>query len=175
VIVSPYSRPGVYHQQTTNVGILSFMQALWGMPPLTPLNARQDDLLDAFDFRQAPQPAPDLPVAPADTIGFHNSGGILTDISAPGPGKSLTINLEAETGGLSLDSSVNGPVTLTLTPPPGVSAPASFPATETLAGGQVTFNVHFPVAGYYRIEADGPNGSKGWVTVDVGVTPATAP
>ena len=33
----------------------------------------------------------------------------------------------------------------------------------------------FPTAGYYRITASGPNGSKGWVTVDVGVTPSTAP
>jgi phospholipase C len=53
--------------------------------------------------------------------------------------------------------------------------PSSFPATETLASGQATFNVSFPTAGYYRIEASGPNGSKGWVTVDVGVTPDTAP
>ena len=175
VIISPYSRHGVYHQQTTNVGILSFMQTLWGMPPLTSLNARQDNLMDAFDFHQNPLPAPSVPAAPADTIAFHGSGGILTDISAPSPGHSLTVNLEAETGGLSLDSSVNGPVALTLTPPPGVSVPSSFPSTQTLASGQVTFNVTFPVAGYYRIEASGPNGSKGWVTVDVGVTPATAP
>jgi phospholipase C len=175
VIISPYSRRGVYHQQTTNVGILSFMQTLWGMPPLTSLNARQDNLMSAFDFRQNPLPAPSVPVAPADTIGFHGSGGILTDINAPSPGHSLTINLEAETGGLSLDSSVNGPVTLKLTPPPGIPVPSSFPATETLSSGQVTFNVTFPTAGYYRIEASGPGGSKGWVTVDVGVTPATAP
>jgi len=35
--------------------------------------------------------------------------------------------------------------------------------------------VSFPAAGYYRIAASGPGGSKGWVTVDVGVTPDTAP
>ena len=88
---------------------------------------------------------------------------------------SLTINLEAETGGLSLDSTVNGPVTLTLTPPPGVQAPSSFPATETLVNGQVTFSVKFPAAGYWRIKAQGPNGSLGWVTADVNVNPNTAP
>ncbi|HZR53970.1 MAG TPA: alkaline phosphatase family protein [Streptosporangiaceae bacterium] len=175
VIISPYSRRGVYHRQTTNVGILSFMQKLWGMPPLTALNARQDDLMGAFDFRQRPLPAPSVPVAPGDTIGFHGSGGILTDIGAPAPGRSLTINLEAETGGLSLDKSANGPVTLTLTPPPGVPVPSSFPASQTLLSGQATFYVSFPAAGYYRIAAAGPGGSKGWVTVDVGVTPATAP
>jgi phospholipase C len=175
VIISPYARQGVYHQQTTNVSILSFMQRLWRLPPLTRLNARQNDLMSAFDFGQVPLPAPAVPVAPTDTIGFHGPGGILTDISAPRPGGSLSINLEAETGGLSLDPGVNGPVSLTVTPPPGVGVPAGFPSSVTLTGGQVTFSAVFPTAGYYRIAAAGPDGSVGWVTVDVGVTPATAP
>jgi hypothetical protein len=66
-------------------------------------------------------------------------------------------------------------VTLTLTPPPGVTAPSSFPATETLVNGQVTFSAKFPAAGYWRIAAHGPNGSLGNVTVDVSVNPNTAP
>ena len=131
--------------------------------------------MSAFDFRQPPLAAPTLPVAPTDTIGFHGTGGILTDIGTPGVNGSLTINLEAETGGLSLDPAVNGPVTLTLTPPPGVQAPSSFPASATLAGGQATFSVKFPAAGYWRIAAHGPDGSLGWVTVDVSVNPDTAP
>jgi hypothetical protein len=49
---------------------------------------------------------PNVPVAPADTIGFHGSGGILTDVGSVGPGRSVTISLEAETGGLVLDSAV---------------------------------------------------------------------
>jgi phospholipase C len=175
IIVSPYARRGVFHQQTTNVSILSFMQHLWGMAPLTKLNARQNDLMSAFSFRQAPLPAPAPPVAPADTIAFHGTGGILTDIGAPKPGRPLTINLEAETGGLSLDSSASGPVNLTVTPPSGVAVPAGFPSSVTLAGGQANFTVKFPAAGYYRIAATGPGGSQGWVTVDVGVTPSTAP
>ncbi|HLH84652.1 MAG TPA: alkaline phosphatase family protein [Trebonia sp.] len=175
IIISPYARKGVFHSQTTNVSILSFMQKLWGLPPLTALNARQNDLMAAFDFRQAPLAAPSVPVAPADTIGFHGSGGILTDIGTPSPGSSLTINLEAETGGLSLDSAVSGPVQLALTPPPGVPAPSSFPASATLVNGQADITVKFAAAGYYRIEARGPDGSVGWVTVDVGVNPNTAP
>jgi phospholipase C len=175
IIVSPYARPGVYHQQTTNVSILSFMQHLWGLPPLTKLNARQNDLMSAFNFRQKPLPAPNVPVAPADTIAFHGPGGILTDIANPNPGSSLTVNLEAETGGLSLDSGVNGPVTMTVTPPARVATPPGFPGSVTLASGQANFTVKFPTAGYYRIAASGPNGSQGWVTVDVGVNPNTAP
>lgn len=175
IIISPYARKGVYHQQTTNVSILKFMQTLWNLPPLTPLNAGQNTLMSAFNFAQAPLAPPQPPAAPADTIGFHGSGGILTDIATPGVNSSLTINLEAETGGLSLDPAVNGPVTLTLTPPPGVQVPSSFPATETLVDGQVTFSVKFPASGYWRIKAQGPNGSLGWVTADVSVNPNTAP
>jgi hypothetical protein len=36
-------------------------------------------------------------------------------------------------------------------------------------------SVKFATAGYYRIKATGPDGSVGWVTVDVGVNPNTAP
>jgi phospholipase C len=175
IIISPYARKGVFHQQTTNVSILKFMQTLWALPPLTPLDAQQNTLMSAFDFTRAPLAPPAPPDAPADTIGFHGSGGILTDIGTPGVNSSLTINLEAETGGLSLDSTVNGPVALTLTPPPGVQVPSSFPATETLVNGQVTFSVKFPASGYWRIKAQGPSGSLGWVTADVSVSPNTAP
>src|SRR5580700_2825289 len=59
--------------------------------------------------------------------------------------------------------------------PPGVTAPSSFPASASLSGGQANITVSFPSAGYWRIGASGPGGSKGWVTVDVGVTPDTAP
>jgi len=40
-----------------------------------------------------------------------------------------------------------------------------------MTGGQVSFKTSFAKTGYYRIEATGPNGSDGWTTVDVGVTP----
>jgi phospholipase C len=175
IIISPYARRGVYSQQTTNVSVLSFMQKLWGLPALTPLNARQNNLFSAFNFSQVPLAAPSVPVAPADTVGFHGTGGILTDIGVTSPGRSLTINLEAETGGLVLDPTVTGSVALTLTPPPGVAVPSSFPASVSLSGGRAEITVSFPSAGYWRIAASGPGGSQGWVTVDVGVTPDTAP
>jgi phospholipase C len=174
IIISPYARRGVFHQQTTNVSILSFMQHLWGLPPLTPLNARQNDLMGAFDFSQAPLPAPAVPAAPTDTLAFHGAT-ILNDIGTPSPGSSLAINLLAESGGLTQDISLNGPVQLTVTPPPGVAAPPNFPSSVTMTGGEASFTVKFPTAGYYRLAATGPGGSQGWVTVDVGVTPDTAP
>ena len=175
VIISPYVRRGVFSSQTTNVSVLSFLQKLWGLPALTTLNARQNDLFSAFDFGQRPLPPPSVPVAPADTIGFHARGGILTDIGPLRAGGSVTVNLEAETGGLTLDSAADGTVNLTLTPPAGVAVPASFPHAAALTGGQADITVPFPAAGYYRIAAAGPGGSKGWLTLDVGVTPDTAP
>jgi len=76
---------------------------------------------------------------------------------------------------LTLDSTVNGTVNLTVTPPAGVSVPSSIPTSVTLTGGLGSFTVKFPTAGFYRIEASGPDGSVGWVTVDVGVNDNTAP
>ncbi|MGH3151311.1 MAG: alkaline phosphatase family protein [Streptosporangiaceae bacterium] len=174
IIISPYARRGVFSQQTTNVSILSFLQKLWGMPALTPFNASQDDLFSAFDFSQPPLAAPVVPVAPADTIAFHGAGGLLTDLGPAHSGQPVTIDLAAETGGLVVDASAHGTVGLTLTPSAGVKVP-SFPASAVLRNGQNTITVTFPSTGYYRIAASGPGGSRGWVTVDVGVTPDTAP
>ena len=56
-----------------------------------------------------------------------------------------------------------------------MTAPTGNPSSVTLSGGQANFTLTFPTAGYYRVAATGPNGDKGWVTVDVGTTPATAP
>ncbi|WP_203919113.1 phospholipase C [Rugosimonospora africana] len=174
-IISPYARPGVYHQQTTNVSILSFMQKLWKMHPLTPLNKQQNDLTSAFNFGQTPLPAPDMPVAPPDALAFHKPGNILSNIDEPAKGKPVSIGLMAETPGLSLDSAANGPIALSYTPPPGVTAPAGNPTTVMMTGGQANFTLTFPTVGYYRVAATGPNGSLGWATIDVGTTPATAP
>jgi hypothetical protein len=146
------------------MSVLSFMQHLWNLPPLTALNATQNDLLSAFDFRQPALPAPRPPVAPADTIGFHGKTDLL-EVHAPRAGHWLTIHLEAESGGLTLDRALSGPVSLTLTPPAGVTA--SFPASVTLAGGRASLRVKFGVPGYYRIAAAGPGGSLGWTTVVV--------
>jgi phospholipase C len=164
VIVSPWARCGSYWPRSTSMSVLSFMQHLWNLPPLTSLNARQNDLLAAFDFHQRALPPPRLPVAPADTIGFHGRSDLL-EVKSPRAAHWLRINLEAETGGLVLDRALSGPVRLTLVPPAGVRA--AFPAAAVLAGGRASLRVRFPVAGYYRIRADGPHGSLGWTTVFV--------
>src|SRR5260370_30334816 len=50
IIISPYARHGVYHQQSTNVSVLSVMQQLSGLPALTPLNPPQDHPLSPCNF-----------------------------------------------------------------------------------------------------------------------------
>jgi phospholipase C len=174
VIVSPYVRPGVFHEQTTNMSILSFMQKQWGLPPLNRLNAEQNDLSDAFDFRQAPLPAPRPPVAPADTLAFRG-GRADSHAPDPAPGSPAAFRLEAVGGGLLLDAAADGPVTLTVTPPKGAPVPADLPGTVRLSGGRASFTATFAAPGYYRIEARGPDGSVGWQTVDVGVDADTVP
>ena len=141
-------------------------------PPLTSLNATnaaQNDLMGAFDFRRKPLPSPNLPEAPADTVAFDDSA------YSPNPGATLTVNLQVNTPALTLDSSASGPVSLKLIPPAGVSAPSGFPATVTVSGGKASFTTSLPKAGHYRIEANGPDGSLGFTTVDVGVNPDTLP
>jgi phospholipase C len=174
-IISPYARPGVYHEQTTNVSILSFMEKVWRLAPLTPLNKSQNDLMSAFDFRRAPLPAPIMPVDPRHTLAFHGLGGVLTNIDEPDAGQPVSISLWAESPGLTLDTGVSGMVQLSVTAPAGVAVPAGIPASVTLTGGEANFTLTFLTVGYYRVAATGPDGSVGWATVDVGTTSATAP
>jgi phospholipase C len=166
VIVSPWARRGAYTRRTTNISILSFMQHLWRMAPLNALNAQQNDLAGAFDFRQRPLPRPRLPVAPSATIGFHGAS-LASEVRIVHPHYWLRIYLDAETTGLSLSAGLSGPLSLSLHTPKGVAQPASFPARTQLTGGRAMIRVRFTKAGYYRIAAAGPDGSVGWTTIVV--------
>jgi phospholipase C len=166
VIVSPWVRHGVFRRRTTNVSILSFMQHLWGMPPLTRLNAQQNDLVGAFDFRQRALPRPRPPVAPSSTIGFHGRS-IASEVRTIHAKRWLRVYLDAETGGLSLSAAISGPLTLTVLPPQGVKLPAALTRQTALVAGRAMVRMRFPAPGYYRMEASGPDGSQGWSTIVV--------
>lgn len=166
VIVSPYARRGVYHEQTTDTSILSFVQALWHLKPLNSFNAEQNNLLSAFNFNQHPLPAPHLPQAPARTLAITSS----TDNARPG--SAFTVTLQATSAGFDPEST-RGPVSLTLLPPQGVPVPADFPSAVRLSAGRASFTLTLPAAGYYRIKATGPGSSLGWETIGVGVGPNT--
>jgi phospholipase C len=166
VIVSPWARPGVFRHRSTNISILSFMQHLWHLPPLTGLNARQNDLAGAFDFRQRPLPRPRPPVAPSSTIGFHGRS-LASEVRIVHPNRWLRIYLDAETEGLSLSAAISGPLTLTVLPPKGVKFPAALTKQTALVAGRAMVRMRFPAPGYYRMEASGPDGTVGWATIVV--------
>jgi phospholipase C len=61
IVISPYAKPGVYHEVAEQASIPRFIERVFGAPPLSSLDpAAQDgqanDLMDAFDFTQAPLP-----------------------------------------------------------------------------------------------------------------------
>jgi hypothetical protein len=85
------------------------------------------------------------------------------------------VNLQANSNALTRDWAASGEVSLTVIPPPGVRVPRRFPSAVRMTRGAVSFRTSFKTSGYYRIEATGPHHSKGWTTVDVNVSPSTAP
>jgi hypothetical protein len=141
------------------------MQHLWRMPALTLLNARQNDLAAAFRLRQDPLPRPLPPVAPRVTIGFHGRS-LISQPRAAYPRQPLRLYLDAENRGLGLDPAAHGRLTLTVTPPAGVTF-RRFPHLTALVRGRAMVKMRFPTPGYYRIRANGPRGSVGWTTVVV--------
>ena len=64
LIVSPYAIRGVYHQQSSFDSLLAFIEANWGLAPLTKRDAEANDLMTAFNFAQAPRAAPVIAFAP---------------------------------------------------------------------------------------------------------------
>jgi phospholipase C len=165
VIVSPWVRRGAFRSVTTNISVLSFLQRLWRMPPLTALNAGQNNLFSAFDFRRRPLARPRLPVAPPFTIGFHGRT-LLSQPRAAYPNRPLRLYLDAENRGLGVNPAAHGRLTLTVTPPRGVRI-RRFPHVTALVRGRAMVQAWFPAPGYYRIRADGPHGSVGWTTIVV--------
>lgn len=172
VIVSPWVKRGVFRSTTTNISILSFIQQLFNLPPLSALNAKQNNLTTAFNFQQRALPVPIVPNAPPETIGFYGSN-ILANVAATGPGQPLAINLQVNTDGLALDSRSSGQVVLTLIPPAGTPIPPGFPTSVGLTNGMAHLTLSLPNSGYYRVEATGPGNSLGWLTLDVGVNAMT--
>ena len=55
VVISPYTRPQLISQTTTNLSVLSFMQALWHLPALGTANAHAAKPDGPLRFRSAPE------------------------------------------------------------------------------------------------------------------------
>jgi phospholipase C len=57
VMISPYVKAGlVVHDQSEFSSLLAFAENVYGLPPLTSRDAAANNLMDAFDFTQAPLP-----------------------------------------------------------------------------------------------------------------------
>jgi len=54
IIISPYAKPGVIHTQYEFASVLKFAEETFGLPTLTQRDELANDLMDAFDFGQAP-------------------------------------------------------------------------------------------------------------------------
>jgi phospholipase C len=63
IIVSPFAKPGyIEHQQLEFSSIVKFIEEIFGLPFLTARDTNSNDMFDAFDFADAPQPP--LPLTP---------------------------------------------------------------------------------------------------------------
>ena len=57
IVVSPYARPGyVSHELHSLVSLLRFAETIFSLEPLTERDANASNMLDCFDFIQAPLP-----------------------------------------------------------------------------------------------------------------------
>ncbi|MDA8298307.1 MAG: hypothetical protein M0004_17315 [Actinomycetota bacterium] len=170
VIVSPYARRGVFHEMTTNLSVLSYLDALFHLAPLSPLQARQNDLARAFDVHQHPLAMPRLPVVPARTVAFFGASP-LSDPPAEMPGRPFHLLVVEQSPALSPVAS-STVLHLSLTAPPGLAVPASFPRRLALHDGRGELSAVLFRPGYYRLTASAP-GVLGDLTLDVGVGPNT--
>ena len=72
VVISPYTPAGLISETTTNLSVLSFMQALWHLPALDATNALRPEPVELLRFRPAPASAP---TAPGSAAGHPEYGG----------------------------------------------------------------------------------------------------
>jgi phospholipase C len=57
LVISPFAKAGyISHVQRTTASFLKFIETRFHLPALTDLDAGADDMLDSFDFTQAPRP-----------------------------------------------------------------------------------------------------------------------
>ncbi len=63
LVISPYAKPGyIAHTVYEFSSLLKFVERRYGLAPLTTRDREANDLLDSFDFEQAPQPPLLLPL-----------------------------------------------------------------------------------------------------------------
>ena len=108
LVISPYAKPGyVSHTQYEFSSILKFIEARFGLPPLTTRDAIANDMTDSFDFTQTPLPPLILQARTCPSITANeNLGTALVGQAGPATtvnfvnrtGQALTISSIATTG-----------------------------------------------------------------------------
>ncbi len=87
LIISPYARQGLIdHTQGDHTSILKFIETVFNLPPLTTRDAGAADLMEAFDFSQAPRaplvlPGPYLPGHYPLTLRSGTSGSVGAELT----------------------------------------------------------------------------------------------
>jgi len=70
IVAGPYARAGhVSHELYSDVSLLRFVETIFGLEPLTERDARANDMLDCFDFEQAPLHPLSLEARPCSASG----------------------------------------------------------------------------------------------------------
>ncbi len=115
LIISPYAKAGyISHTQYDMTSTLKLMETLFNLPPLTARDAAANNMLDGFDFTQAPRSPLVLstrtcPLVPASSMVFGpvpvgtKSAAISTLLTNNGTG-SLTFSSISVTGSFSLQN-----------------------------------------------------------------------
>lgn len=170
VIVSPYARRGVFGEMTTNLSVLSYLDTLFHLAPLSALQSRQNNLSRAFDYQQRPLAPPRLPVVPARTVAFFGKNP-LSDPPAEVPGRPFHILVVEQSPAL-VPVAASTALSLSLTAPAGIAVPASFPRRLVLRQGRGELSAVLFHPGYYRLRASA-KGVLGYLTLAVGVGPNT--
>ncbi len=65
LVISPYAKPGLISHRTYDfTSMLKFIEERWRLPHLTARDHHAEDMLDAFDFNQPPNPSLTIAVPP---------------------------------------------------------------------------------------------------------------
>ena len=107
VVISPYTRPELISQTTTNLSVLSFMQTLWHLPALDATNAAGSEPDELLRFRPVPEGAATAPGGAARHIPDDRDRPRSASYTAP-LGQTFTSRPGAETPGLNPDLALNG-------------------------------------------------------------------
>jgi phospholipase C len=107
LIISPYAKPGyISHIPSEFSSFLKIVEERFGFLPLTARDAAANDMLDAFDFTQAPLPPLILQTRNCSPASNTDVSFPLQTVGSTSPAKTVTVSNYSRTDTLSLSSIV---------------------------------------------------------------------